>query len=127
MPVGEIETKYKDRQEGSESKLNTIRDGFRILAMIGLLVKEERPVHLFSFIALAFAIVSLALGYPVISEYLDTGLVPRFPTAILASGLMLVAVVNVAIAVILGATTHMRREMKRLHYLNVPSRWIKQD
>ncbi|MBT8495883.1 MAG: glycosyltransferase family 2 protein, partial [Deltaproteobacteria bacterium] len=93
LPVAEIETPYGERPTGSESKLSTFRDGFRILFLIVKLLRLERPLYFFGLIAAALATASLALGIPVVFEFLETGLVPRFPTAILASALGIIAVV----------------------------------
>ena len=120
MPVDEIDTPYKERPEGSVSKLSTYKDGFRILKTIALLVKEERPFQFFSGIALALLFTSLIAGWPVISEYIDTGLVPRLPTAILASGLMILSFASFVCGLILDTVTLGRREMKRMSYLRIP-------
>lgn len=121
MPIADVETVYLDRLPGSDSKLNTIRDGFRILRMIILLVKEERPLQLFGLLGFLLFAASLILGYPVVVEYLQTGLVPRFPTAILASATMVIAVLTVLAGLILDTVTLGRREMKRLAYLSFPA------
>ncbi len=120
MPVDEIDTPYKDRPEGSVSKLNTYKDGFRILKAIALLVKEERPFQFFSGVAILFAIAGLVAGGPVISEYMDTGLVPRLPTAILASGLIILSFASFACGLIVDTVTLGRKEMKRMAYLRIP-------
>lgn len=117
MPFAEIATPYRSRPEGSASKLNTWRDGFRILFAIFMLVKEERPLPFFSALGTLFCLVSLALGYPVVTEWLQTGLVPRIPTAILATGLMLLGFLSYASGLILDTVTHGRTETKRLAYL----------
>lgn len=121
MPIADVETVYVDRLPGSDSKLNTVRDGIRILRMIILLVKEERPFQFFGAIGVLLAFLSIGLGYPVIVEYIQTGLVPRFPTAILASTLMVMAVLTVMAGLILDTVTLGRREMKRLAYLALPA------
>lgn len=121
MPIAEVETPYKARPEGSTSKLNTWRDGFRILFTILRLFKEERP---FIFFGLGFAVLSLAsvvLAWPVAVTWLETGLVPRLPTAVLATGLMLLGFLSLACGFILDTVTHGRRELKRLAYLAVPA------
>lgn len=120
MPIAEVATPYKDRPEGSFSKLNTIRDGIRILRTIIRLVKEERPLQFFSSVAAFFAIVSILFAIPVFIGYVETGLVPRLPTALLATGLMLAAFLSLACGLILDTVTHGRREMKRMHYLQIP-------
>ncbi|MGG5821419.1 glycosyltransferase family 2 protein [Falsiroseomonas sp. HW251] len=119
LPVGEIAAPYGERPEGSTSKLATWRDGFLILRMIGLLIQRERPLEFFTVVAAVLMVVSIGLGIPVVVTFLETGLVPRFPTAILASALMLSALLSFAVGLILSAITHSRREMKRLAYLAV--------
>jgi glycosyltransferase involved in cell wall biosynthesis len=119
LPTDEIETPYKERPEGSESKLRTIHDGIRILRLILRLVKEERPLVFYSNFAVALALVSIGLSVPVILDYLSTGLVPRLPTAVLAMGLMLSAIISFFSGLILDTVTRGRREMKRLHYLSL--------
>ena len=120
MPCGEIATAYGVRPAGSSSKLSTWRDGFRILLLIGRLVKDERPFQVFGTLALAFALASLWFGIPVVIEFVQTHLVPRFPTAILATGLMLVGVMSFSIGLVLDTVTKTRREAKRLAYLALP-------
>jgi glycosyltransferase involved in cell wall biosynthesis len=121
MAVAEVETNYKERPPGSTSKLRTFRDGWRILMTITNLVRNERPLMFFALLALLFAGVAIALGIPVILDYLDTGLVPRFPTAILASALMVISVISLATGAILDLVAHVRREAKRLVYLQHPA------
>jgi glycosyltransferase involved in cell wall biosynthesis len=119
LPLAEVQTPYRDRPPGSVSKLRTYRDGFRILRTIFFLVKEERPLQFFSGVALALFAASILLGAPVVAEFVRTGLVPRFPTAILATGLMIMAAVGFVAGLILDTVTVGRREMKRLHYLSL--------
>jgi hypothetical protein len=119
MPVGELSTAYIDRAPGSVSKLSTFRDGFRILGLIGLLVKEERPLAFFGGLGAFLFLVALAVAAPIVQTYYATGLVPRFPTAILATGLVIVAFLSVACGLILDTVTHGRREIKRLKYLEL--------
>lgn len=121
MPIADVETAYIDRLPGSDSKLSTIRDGVRILKMIILLVKEERPFLMFGGIGLFLALVSLVLGVPIVAEFMETGLVPRFPTAILTAAIMIIAVLSVMVGVILDTVTVGRREMKRMAYLALPA------
>jgi glycosyltransferase involved in cell wall biosynthesis len=121
MPVGETPLPYAERPEGSVSKLSTWRDGFRILRVVLLLLKDERPFFFFGAIGLAFFLLSLTAGVPVVLEFLQTGLVPRFPTAILATGLMLVAVLCLFAGAILDSVARGRREAKRLLYLAFPA------
>jgi glycosyltransferase involved in cell wall biosynthesis len=120
MPMIEIDTRYKERPEGSISKLSTWRDGFRILSTIALLVREERPLIFFSCIFLLLAIFSLGVGAPVIMEYVHTGYVPRLPTALLSTGLMLLAFLSLVSGLILDTVTRGRWEAKRMAYLAIP-------
>jgi glycosyltransferase involved in cell wall biosynthesis len=119
LPIAEIQTPYRDRPAGSQSKLNTFRDGFRILRTIVLLIKEERPLQFFSSVSGVLGFVSLALGWPLIATFVDTGLVPRLPTAILVTGLMVLAFLSLIAGLVLDTVTLSRREMKRLHYLGL--------
>jgi hypothetical protein len=121
MPLGEVETPYKDRAPGSVSKLSTFRDGFRILWMIGKLIKEERPMQSFGIVALLLALVSIITAVPLFITYYETGLVPRFPTAVLATGLGLLSFLSLTCGLILDTVTRGRREMKRLRYLEIPA------
>ncbi|MBU0943798.1 MAG: glycosyltransferase family 2 protein [Proteobacteria bacterium] len=119
MPITEIVTPYGTRPIGSESKLHTYRDGFRILMTIIDLFKEERPLAFFTFLFVLLAITSVILAVPLFITYADTGLVPRFPTAILATGIMLLAFLSLVCGLILDTVTHGRRELKRLSYLAI--------
>ncbi len=121
MPVGEIETRYGARPEGSASKLSTYRDGWRILKTIGTLYRVERPVLFYGSIAALLALVALVLAVPLLLTYLDTGLVPRMPTAILVTGMIIVAVLSFFAGLILDTVTRGRREMRRLAYLSHPA------
>ncbi|MFA4994723.1 MAG: glycosyltransferase family 2 protein [Bdellovibrionales bacterium] len=121
MPTAEVTTPYKDRPEGSASKLSTFKDGFRILWTIIVLVKEERPMQFFLLLALAFAAVATVLIVPILITYLETGFVPRLPTAVLSMGLMIVAFLSLTCGLILDTVTRGRREMKRMRYLNIPA------
>jgi hypothetical protein len=121
MPVSHVKTLYQGRPEGSSSKLNSLRDGQRILVEILNLSKQERPLFFFSWIALLLAIVSLILAIPVISGFLSTGLVPKLPTAVLATGVMLLAFLSFFCGLILDTVTRGRRETKMLQYLSIPS------
>ena len=117
MPIAELDTDYKERPPGSTSKLRTFRDGWRILLAITNLVRNERPLMFFSLAGLVIAALALALAVPVVLAYLETGEVRRFPTAILCSGLGVVAVMCVATGLILDLVAHVRREARRLVYL----------
>lgn len=119
MPVVEIETPYGVRIEGSVSKLSTYRDGFRILRLILQLYKHERPMAYFAIIGGVLALLSVALGIPLIFEWLRTGLVPRLPTAILATGVMIMAFLSLTVGLVLETVTRGRKEFKRLAYLQV--------
>ena len=121
MPVAELDTDYKERPPNSASKLRTFRDGWRILLTITNLMRNERPLLFFSLLGALLAAVALALGIPVVLEWLDTGLVPRLPTAVLAMGLGVIAVLCVATGLILDLVSHVRRETKRLAYLALPA------
>jgi len=121
MAVAEVPTRYKDRPVGSTSKLRTYSDGARILRTIVLLVKEERPLAFFASLAALLALLALLLGTPVVLDYVQTGLVPRLPTAVLSTGLMLLAALATACGLILDSVTRGRRELKRLHYLSIPA------
>jgi glycosyltransferase involved in cell wall biosynthesis len=120
MPVAEIDTPYRARDEGSSSKLSTFGDGARIAQAISKLVRDERPLAFFGSIALVLALLSLYLGVGLWETFLETGLVPRFPTAILATGLMLSALISLACGLILDTVTTGRRETKRLLSLRIP-------
>ena len=120
MPVGEVETPYYARPEGSTSKLSTWSDGARITRTIATLYRIERPLWFFGAIGALLALAAIALSIPLAITYVETGLVPRFPTAILATGLMIVAVLNLFAGLILDTVVRGRREMKRLAYLAVP-------
>lgn len=121
MPVAEIETPYGARVEGSTSKLRTYRDGFRILLMIGILFKEEKPLAFFSLAFVLLALISLLLALPVMMTYLETGLVPRLPTAVLSATIMLLAFLSLVCGFILDTVTRGRREAKRMFYLAFPA------
>jgi glycosyltransferase involved in cell wall biosynthesis len=120
MPMTEMDTRYKERPVGSVSKLNTWRDGFRIMGTIGYLLREERPLLFFSSVFLVFALASVLAGAPVVTEYVQTGLVPRLPTAVLATGLMVLAFLSLTCGLILDTVTRGRWEAKRMAYLSIP-------
>jgi glycosyltransferase involved in cell wall biosynthesis len=121
MPVGEVPTAYRDRPVGSASKLRTYSDGVRILRTIVVLVKEERPLQFFSICGLVLVAVAVALGVPVVGEFVRTGLVPRLPTAVLAMGLVLVAALSFTCGLVLDSVSRGRKEVKRLAYLAIPA------
>jgi glycosyltransferase involved in cell wall biosynthesis len=120
MPVAEIETPYYARPRGSFSKLNTWRDGFRILGTILKLYRSEKPLRFFSLIGIFLALLSIGLAIPIVITYLEEGLVPRLPTAVLSTGLMIIAVLAVSSGLVLDTVTRGRREMKLLAYLDQP-------
>ncbi len=121
MPVAEIVTAYGARPEGSESKLSTWRDGWRIMSTIMRLFRIERPVLFYGSFAFALAALGLVLAVPLAITYAQTGLVPRFPTAILITGLMIVAFLSFAAGLILDTVVRGRREVRRLFYLSFPA------
>jgi glycosyltransferase involved in cell wall biosynthesis len=122
VPTAEVVTSYFERPEGSTSKLSTYRDGARILYTMARLFRDVRPLPFFFGFAALFAAVGLALGAEVVAEYLKTGLVPRLPTAVLATGLMLLASLSVVCGMILDSVARGRREAKRLAYLAAADR-----
>lgn len=117
LAVAEIDTPYYARGEGSASKLNTWRDGFRILWTILQLYRSERPLRFFGALAIALAIASVGLAIPVVVTFLESGLVPRLPTAVLSMGMMVTAFLSLAVGLVLDTVTRGRREMKLLAYL----------
>ena len=121
MPVGEVITAYGARPEGSASKLSTYRDGWRILKTIGTLYRIERPVLFYGGLAGLLLLAAVVLAVPLLITYLHTGLVPRFPTAILVTGMVIVAVLSFFAGLILDTVTRGRREMRRLAYLAYPA------
>lgn len=120
LPVAEVLTAYGKRQEGSTSKLRTFHDAFRILRMFVLLLKEGRPAAFFLGISLVLALAALALGYPLLVTFLQTGLVPRLPTAVLATGLMILSGISLMCGLILDSVARGRLEQKRIAYLRMP-------
>jgi glycosyltransferase involved in cell wall biosynthesis len=127
MPIVEIETEYRARSAGSTSKLRTFRDAVRILGAIVNLFKETRPALFFGLFSAAFSVSALILGFPLLSTYLKTGLVPRFPTAILATGLMLLAGLSLGCGLILDSVARGRLEQKRILYLALGQLPAKRD
>jgi len=120
MPLGEFSVPYCARPPGSSSKLHTYSDGLRILRSILILVKDERPWAFFGLIGLALLLSGLGFGLPVVLEYAKTGLVPRLPTAVLATGLVLIACLSVVCGLVLDSVARGRKEAKRLAYLRIP-------
>ena len=121
MPTAEVVTAYAARPEGSVSKLSTYSDGWRILRTIAMLARFERPLAFFGFSGLVFAMMAIFLSIPLVLTYLQTGQVPRFPTAILATGLMILAFLNFFAGLILDTVVRGRREVRRLAYLQYPA------
>jgi glycosyltransferase involved in cell wall biosynthesis len=121
MPIGEMPTSYKERPAGSESKLRTYSDGFRILRTIVLLVKEERPLPFFAAIGAVLLLLAVLVAVPVLTEFFRTGLVPRLPTAVLATGLVVLSFLSLTCGLILDSVTRGRKELKRLSYLAIPA------
>jgi glycosyltransferase involved in cell wall biosynthesis len=117
LPVGEVATPYYSRPSGSASKLSTWSDGFRILWTVQKLYRAERPLSLFGACGVALAIISIGLAIPVLVTYVQEGLVPRLPTAVLSTGLMLLAFLSIAVGLILDTVTRGRREAKLIAYL----------
>jgi glycosyltransferase involved in cell wall biosynthesis len=120
LPVAEIETPYYARPEGSFSKLNTWRDGFRILGTILKLYRSEKPLRFFTGIGAFLALVAIGLAIPIFITYLELGIVPRLPTAVLSTGLMIVAMLSISSGLVLDTVTRGRREIKLLAYLSQP-------
>lgn len=124
VPQVELPVGFRDRPTGSESKLRTYHDGLRILRIFARLLFRERPLLVMALLTALLVLAALALGIPIVVEFARTGLVPRFPTAILASGLMILAGVALVLGVLLSEVSAGRTEMKRLHYLSLPApRW----
>jgi glycosyltransferase involved in cell wall biosynthesis len=121
LRIDEITAPYKERPIGSVSKLHTIRDGLRILWLIVSLMKAERPFRFFSIFSAVTFLVAIVLAAPLIVTYLETGLVPRLPTAILVTGLSIISLLMLMSGIILETVTRGRRESKRMHYLSIPA------
>ena len=119
MPVGEVETVYLARPEGSQSKLSTWSDGWRILKTIVTLYRVERPTLFYGSIGALLVVLAIVLAVPLVVTYVHTGLVPRFPTAILVTGMTIVAVLCFFTGLILDTVTRGRREVRRLAYLSL--------
>jgi hypothetical protein len=118
LPVAEIDTPYYARLAGSHSKLNTWRDGVRILGTIVKLYRAERPLGFFSAIGISLGLMSIGIAIPILATYLTEGVVPRLPTAVLSTGLMMIACLAIACSLVLDTVTRGRREIKRLAYLS---------
>ncbi|HKO70819.1 MAG TPA: glycosyltransferase family 2 protein [Bradyrhizobium sp.] len=120
LPVAEIETPYYARPEGSFSKLNTWRDGFRILGTILKLYRSEKPLRFFAVIGVFLTLISIGLAIPIIITFVEEGIVPRLPTAVLSMGLMILAMLSLSSGMVLDTVTRGRREIKLLAYLSQP-------
>lgn len=120
LPYAEVATTYRSRHVQSTRKLRTFRDGLRIMAAAVLLFKEMRPLRFFTLIAITLTLIALALGVPVVQEYLDTGLVPRLPTAVLSASIQVIAFICLTAGLVLDSVCRIRREAKRLVYLSLP-------
>ena len=116
--IKDVPIEYRDRPEGSESKLNTVSDGIKVVAMIGPLFKDYRPLKFFSLVALLFAIIGLALGIPIIVEYFQTGLVPRFPTVLLAASFMFLCGLSLATGFILDSVAKVEKKQWEVNVYN---------
>lgn len=119
LPAEEVPTPFYERPLGSSSKLSTVKDGIKISMRILILLREVRPLFFFGCLFAKCAFLSLLLGWPILQTFLSTGLVPKLPSAVLATGLMLLGFFSLFTGMILNSLTHHRREMKRLFYLNV--------
>lgn len=117
VPQTEVEVGFRDRPEGSESKLSTVKDGVKILTLIAHLIRHERPLAFHGIVGAVFALVGLLLAVPIFVEFGETGLVPRFPTAFLAASLMILAFLTWLVGLVLDGITRSRRESSRLVYL----------
>ena len=115
--MAEVETAYAARPEGSKSKLNTVRDGIRILWRLTVLMKELKPLPFFSTIAAFLVFISMILAWPIFAAFMETGLVPRIPTAVLTTGIMLLAFLSMSAGLILDSLSRARLEAKRTAYL----------
>lgn len=120
VPLGEMETRYRERIEGGDSKLRTYYDGLRIMRTIVWMVKQERPLQFFSIAALILFVLGFTLSIPVLVQYHQTGMVPRFPTAILSMGIVLLSFLSLACGLILDSVAIGRKEAKRMVYLSIP-------
>ena len=117
LPIKEVDTDYFSRPEGSFSKLSTYKDGIRILRTIVFLVKEECPMVFFGTISLVLFLLSLILGVPVVVEFIKTGLVPKLPTALLASSLMICSFISFLMGIVLNSLAYVKKEISRANYL----------
>ncbi|SFR96670.1 Glycosyltransferase, catalytic subunit of cellulose synthase and poly-beta-1,6-N-acetylglucosamine synthase [Granulicella pectinivorans] len=119
MPLAEMETQYRDRAEGSSSKLSTYKDGARILLTIVTLIKEERPLQFFTVISLVVFVTAMVLGFPLVLEFHRTHLVPRLPTAILSAAMVMISFLSFVCGLVMDTLSRARKEIKRLAYLSI--------
>lgn len=119
MPISHVTGAYKGRPEGSVSKLRTYQDGWRILSLIVKLIRHERPLFFFASLGLMLGLISVGISLPLLLTYLDTGLVPRLPTAVLSMGLMIFGALSITTGIILDTVTRGRRELRLLTYLQL--------
>lgn len=124
LPMSELDTAYDERPEGSESKLSTVKDGVRILWLVFELVRDLMPLQFFGVVGLVLIALSLLMGVPVVVDFLETGLVPRLPTAVLATGTMMLGFLCMLAGLILDSVARGRRETKRLAYLAQGTGWL---
>ena len=124
MPIGEVAINYTERPAGSASKLNTYRDGARILAVMLNLFRQEKPALFFTALSICLSVLAVLLFLPLGVTFLETGQVPRIPTAILCTGLVILAMLSLACGLILDTVTHGRREIRRLAYLSHPNHHV---
>lgn len=117
LPCAEIDSDYRKRPENSHSKLSTFKDGFKILWSIIRLLRENRPLLFFGSISLILFLIAIGLAYPIISTFLETGLVPRLPTAVLSTGITMISFLSLTCGFILNSLSQARIEIKKLHYL----------
>lgn len=125
MPLGELETPYRDRGEGSTSKLNTYKDGARILATIVALVKDQRPLQFFTICGIILFVLGVGLSIPIMIEFHRTHLVPRLPTAVLSTGIVLLSFLSMVCGLVLDSVARGRKEAKRMTYLSIPASIIR--
>jgi glycosyltransferase involved in cell wall biosynthesis len=123
MPLAEMDTPYRDRGEGSSSKLSTYKDGAGILLTIVTLIKEERPLQFFTVISFIVFVTAMVLGIPLILEFRQTHLVPRLPTAILSAALVMISLLCEVCGLVMDSLSRARKETKRLAYLSMGSRF----
>ncbi|HEV2362157.1 MAG TPA: hypothetical protein VGS21_10685, partial [Acidimicrobiales bacterium] len=119
-PMAEVEAEYRERPTGSSSKLSTYKDGTKILRMIVRLLRQNRPLLFFGTIALVLTVVAVALGIPLLGTFVSTHKVPRLPTAVLATGLVVLAALSLTAGLVLDTVARVRREAKILQYLSIP-------